>query len=97
MVPNSNVVEEFGSWEDFYVVRDLIFQHDDDVSVKLEELYSIYGHRKSELAYAGKNFNKFMIWVDEEILLLSKEIGNYGYEVRTDADVYKKDGKIYKL
>lgn len=91
---NSNVVMKFGSWKDYYVIRDIFFERGSSVSnLVRKQFLKDTGVSPNEVIMNGENYDIFNDWMDEKISRLSKEIGQYGYEIRTDSDLYVKDEK----
>jgi hypothetical protein len=91
---NSNIVMKFGSWEDFYVLRDFFFSGEPVVSELVRQTFNRdTGIEANSVQKNGLNYDQLNIWMDSRILQLTKEIGGYGYEIRTDADLFVKDGK----
>jgi hypothetical protein len=92
---NSNVIAKFGSWEDYYILRDFFFSDEPVVSAYVKERFFLDTRVKSgEVARNGENYDVFNNWVDSKILEMTKVIGLYGYEIRTDADPYTKNKKL---
>lgn len=95
---NSNVILVFGSWEDYYLLRDLCFSVNIEVTAAIKEKFTRdTGVKIDKVIYTGENYDVFINWVDTKIEELNKEVqsvfGSYGYEIRVDADPYKKNGK----
>jgi hypothetical protein len=91
---NSNVVMKFGSWEDYYVLRDIFFERGSSVSNLVRKLFlKDTGVAPNEVIMNGENYDIFNDWMDAKISRLSKDIGQYGYEIRTDSDLYVNDEK----
>ena len=92
---NNNVISKFGSWEDFYVLRDLFFSDEPVVSAFVKEkFFRDTGIESIKVMLNGEYYDVFNNWLDTKILEMSKEIGSYGYEIRTDSDLYKKNQEL---
>jgi hypothetical protein len=91
---NDNIVMRFGSWEDFYVLRDFFFSGEPVISEMVRRAFSRdTGIPADNVQRNGVQYDKFNIWVDTRIRQLIKEIKGYGYEIRTDSDPFVKDGR----
>jgi hypothetical protein len=94
ILKNPNVVMKFGSWEDYYILRDVFFSGEPNVSSLVRNsFFNDTGVSPTEVVLNGKNYDVFNNWMDAKIASLSKAIGSYGYEIRTDSDLYVKDGQ----
>lgn len=92
---NSNIISKFGSWEDFYVLRDYFFSGEGAVSKDVREaFFRDTGMRPQDVDINGDNYNVLLAWIDSKIVRLMNDLSNYGYEIRTDSDPYTKDNKL---
>jgi len=90
---NTNVTAIFGSWEDFYILRDFFFSNEPSVSSRVRGRFSSDTRiRSKKVVQNGIYYDLFNDWMDTRIAGLAKDIqrtiGAYGYEIRTDADPY---------
>lgn len=92
---NSNVISKFGSWEDYYVLRDLFFSDEPEVSAYVKErFFRDTGMESAKVVRNGEHYDIFNNWIDGKILQMARDIGSYGYEIRTDADPYKINQEV---
>ena len=96
---NPNVLSIFGSWEDYYVVRDLFFtKHSGEYlpsTVIRQSFGEDTGVDPDEVVINGENYDIFLNWLDGCISTLAQEIGEYGYEIRVDSDPITTDGALH--
>lgn len=92
---NENIIGKFGSWEDYYVLRDFFFSDTPIVSaVVRDKFFKDTGIESIKVVRNGENYDVFNDWMDTKILGMAKDIGSYGYEIRTDSDLYKKNNEL---
>ena len=92
---NGNVDLIFGSWEDFYAIRDLFFEAENKAGVVIRNSFAKdTGINPGQVIQNGLNFEVFLKWMDAKIGAFIKVIPSYGYEVRVDSDRIEKNGKI---
>ncbi|MEM7212492.1 MAG: hypothetical protein AAF479_11460 [Pseudomonadota bacterium] len=90
-----NAVSKFGSWEDFYVIRDCFFSSE---GIASDETCAAFFRDANvdpdRIELNGENYDLLLDWIDRRIQQLCIEIGDYGFEVRADWDPYLSDGEL---
>lgn len=86
---HTNLAGKFGSWEDFYILRDLFFTESTLPLTQVihQRFLADTGLNAKDVIKNGDNYQFFYQWLDTKIEHLAKAIDFYGYEIRTDAEL----------